>query len=190
MPSRQVRLRRRRFPRPLHAGGSLAAHAALAHGSRKTPKDIVAFLDDYVIGQQEAKETLSIAVYNHYKRLDQKTDVEISKSNILLLGPTGTGKTLLAQSIARMLDVPFAIADATSMTAAGYVGMFGSAKTALRATKRATVASLWATHLSAPYSSSSIAFLAASSNRLVSSSLKDNRYSAAASPLMQTWLLH
>ena len=92
--------------------------------TRKTPKDIVAFLDDYVIGQQDAKETLAIAVYSHYKRLDQKTDVDISKSNILLLGPTGTGKTLFAQSIARMLDVPFAIADATSMTAAGYIGLF------------------------------------------------------------------
>ena len=97
--------------------------------SRKTPKDIVAFLNDYVIGQQDAKETLAIAVYNHYKRLDrQKTsDVEISKSNILLLGPTGTGKTLLAQSIARQLDVPFAIADATSLTQAGYVGLFSPA---------------------------------------------------------------
>ena len=103
-----------------------------AANTRKTPKDIVAFLDDYVIGQQDAKETLAIAVYNHYKRLDQKTDVEISKSNILLLGPTGTGKTLLAQSIARMLDVPFAIADATSMTAAGYIGLFPPAPLSLQ----------------------------------------------------------
>jgi ATP-dependent Clp protease ATP-binding subunit ClpX len=101
-----------------------ASTSAEKANSRKTPKEIVAFLDDYVIGQQDAKETMAIAVYNHYKRLDQTTDVEISKSNILLLGPTGTGKTLLAQSIARMLDVPFAIADATSMTAAGYIGLF------------------------------------------------------------------
>ena len=91
---------------------------------RKTPKEIVAFLDDYVIGQRDAKETLAIAVYNHYKRLDNKSDIEISKSNILLLGPTGTGKTLLAQTIARLLDVPFAIGDATSLTQAGYVGLF------------------------------------------------------------------
>ena len=112
------------FLAPSTQGVASLSTAAAAHGGRKTPKDIVAFLDDYVIGQQEAKETLAIAVYNHYKRLDQKTDVEISKSNILLLGPTGTGKTLLAQSIVRMLDVPFAIADATSMTAASYIGLF------------------------------------------------------------------
>ena len=88
----------------------------------KTPKEIVAFLNDYVVGQDAAKMTLAIAVYNHYKRLRHKGDVEISKSNILMLGPTGTGKTLLAQSIARLLNVPFAIADATSLTQAGYVG--------------------------------------------------------------------
>lgn len=97
---------------------------AMADNTKRTPKEIVKFLDGYVVGQRDAKETLAIAVYNHYKRLNQATDVEISKSNILMLGPTGTGKTLLAQSIARMLDVPFAIADATSMTAAGYVGLF------------------------------------------------------------------
>ena len=90
-----------------------------------TPKDIHAFLDDYVIGQQHAKKILSVAVYNHYKRLEpkrSKEDVELSKSNILLIGPTGSGKTLLAETLARMLNVPFTIADATTLTEAGYVG--------------------------------------------------------------------
>ena len=90
-----------------------------------TPEEIKKFLDDYVIGQEEAKKTLSVAVYNHYKRINniEKTDdVEIQKSNILLLGPTGCGKTLLAQTLAKMLHVPFAIADATTLTEAGYVG--------------------------------------------------------------------
>ena len=91
------------------------------------PKDIRAILDQYVIGQDEAKKTLSVAVYNHYKRINMgqgKTaeDVELSKSNILMIGPTGSGKTLLAQSLARILNVPFAIADATALTEAGYVG--------------------------------------------------------------------
>ncbi len=90
------------------------------------PKEIFDFLNDYVIGQEHAKKILSVAVYNHYKRVQagatQSTDVELSKSNILLLGPTGCGKTLLAQTLARMLDVPFAIADATALTEAGYVG--------------------------------------------------------------------
>ncbi len=88
------------------------------------PKDINSILNDYVIGQEKAKKTLSVAVYNHYKRLSNNTfsDVEISKSNILLIGPTGTGKTLLAQTLARILDVPFTMADATSLTEAGYVG--------------------------------------------------------------------
>ena len=89
-----------------------------------TPAEIKAGLDEYVIGQDEAKKTLSVAVYNHYKRIFKNTesDVEISKSNVLLLGPTGVGKTLLAQTLARMLDVPIAIADATTLTEAGYVG--------------------------------------------------------------------
>ena len=88
------------------------------------PKEINSILNDYVIGQEKAKKTLSVAVYNHYKRLSNNTfsDVEISKSNILLIGPTGTGKTLLAQTLARILDVPFTMADATSLTEAGYVG--------------------------------------------------------------------
>lgn len=90
-----------------------------------TPAEIKKTLDDYVIGQEEAKRTLSVAVYNHYKRinnLENLDDIEIQKSNILLLGPTGCGKTLLAQTLAKILDVPFAIADATTLTEAGYVG--------------------------------------------------------------------
>lgn len=91
------------------------------------PKDIRAILDQYAIGQDEAKKTLSVAVYNHYKRINMGQgkpgeDVELSKSNILMIGPTGSGKTLLAQSLARILNVPFAIADATALTEAGYVG--------------------------------------------------------------------
>ena len=88
------------------------------------PKEIKAFLDDYVIGQDEAKKVLSVAVYNHYKRITSKRDVdiELQKSNILMLGPTGSGKTYLAQTLAKLLNVPFAIADATTLTEAGYVG--------------------------------------------------------------------
>jgi ATP-dependent Clp protease ATP-binding subunit ClpX len=90
------------------------------------PRQIFEFLDDYVVGQEHAKKILSVAVYNHYKRVQAgrsgDNDVELSKSNILLLGPTGCGKTLLAQTLARMLNVPFAIADATALTEAGYVG--------------------------------------------------------------------
>ncbi len=91
-----------------------------------TPKEISALLDQYVIGQEQAKRILSVAVYNHYKRLRKSAqvadDVELSKSNILLIGPTGSGKTLLAQTLARMLNVPFVMADATTLTEAGYVG--------------------------------------------------------------------
>ncbi len=90
-----------------------------------TPRDICAVLDDYVIGQEQAKRVLSVAVHNHYKRLDhsgKSGEVELSKSNILLIGPTGCGKTLLAQTLARILDVPFTMADATTLTEAGYVG--------------------------------------------------------------------
>ncbi|MHB1341505.1 MAG: ATP-dependent Clp protease ATP-binding subunit ClpX [Coriobacteriia bacterium] len=101
--------------------------AALTPDELLTPKEILALLDEYVVGQDMAKKSLSVAVYNHYKRIRCKPcegveDVEIAKSNILLLGPTGCGKTLLAQTLARILKVPFAIADATTLTEAGYVG--------------------------------------------------------------------
>ena len=91
-----------------------------------SPAEIKDILDTYVIGQEEAKKTLAVAVYNHYKRINSKEeksdDVELQKSNVLLLGPTGCGKTLLAQTLAKILKVPFAIADATTLTEAGYVG--------------------------------------------------------------------
>jgi len=93
-------------------------------GALRSPREIMAHLDQYVIGQERAKKILSVAVYNHYRRVFRgaETTVEIDKSNILLLGPTGSGKTLLARTLARLLDVPFAIADATTLTEAGYVG--------------------------------------------------------------------
>jgi ATP-dependent Clp protease ATP-binding subunit ClpX len=103
-----------------------AADTKAARSELPTPSEIKASLDSYVIGQDAAKRTLSVAVYNHYKRLKHlggaKDDVELSKSNILLIGPTGSGKTLLAQTLARLLNVPFVIADATTLTEAGYVG--------------------------------------------------------------------
>ncbi len=120
---------------PVPARASKAATAGAAASSSPSPlgdfktsnvpkpKEIVGFLDQYVIGQEHAKRSLSVAVYNHYKRVSSpQTDVELQKSNILMIGPTGSGKTLLAQTLARMLSVPFAVADATALTEAGYVG--------------------------------------------------------------------
>ena len=101
------------------------SNTPLFDGELPTPSKIKSFLDQYVIGQENAKKVLSVAVYNHYKRLNcqsEHKDVEVSKSNVVLIGSTGSGKTLLAQTLARILDVPFAIADATTLTEAGYVG--------------------------------------------------------------------
>ncbi len=101
------------------------AESSTARTNLPKPQEIKSFLDEYVIGQEESKKRLSVAVYQHYKRLElakRRSDVEVQKSNILLIGPTGTGKTLLAQTLARFLSVPFCIVDATSLTEAGYVG--------------------------------------------------------------------
>lgn len=98
--------------------------ASKPYGNIPRPSEIKAFLDDYVIGQEQSKRMLSVAVHNHYKRIEhnKNSDVEIAKSNVLLLGPTGCGKTLLAQTLAKLFDVPFTMADATTLTEAGYVG--------------------------------------------------------------------
>ena len=101
------------------------AHGLKSSDGVPTPREICKVLDDYVIGQAHAKRVLSVAVHNHYKRLNhaaKSNDIELAKSNILLIGPTGCGKTLLAQTLARILDVPFTMADATTLTEAGYVG--------------------------------------------------------------------
>jgi ATP-dependent Clp protease ATP-binding subunit ClpX len=108
------------------SGGGETPVAANVAGHLPKPQEVKSFLDDYVIGQDQTKKKLAVAVYNHYKRIQMNkmhnSDIELSKSNILLIGPTGSGKTLLAHTLAKMLDVPFAIVDATTLTEAGYVG--------------------------------------------------------------------
>ncbi|MCL2530398.1 MAG: AAA family ATPase, partial [Coriobacteriia bacterium] len=111
----------------VEAGGESTTSAHSEFGDLPTPAEIHAQLSQYVIGQELAKKALSVAVYNHYKRVSvgastRDDEVELAKSNIMLIGPTGCGKTLLAQTLARILQVPFAIADATALTEAGYVG--------------------------------------------------------------------
>src|ERR1043166_6133208 len=105
--------------------GETEREAPAASGSLPKPSELKRILDDYVVGQHRAKKTLAVSVYNHYKRIyspPSAGEIELEKSNILLIGPTGTGKTLLARTLARFLKVPFAIVDATSLTEAGYVG--------------------------------------------------------------------
>lgn len=110
--------------RPARETASVAKPSTVVTGGRvPKPREIVAYLNNYVVGQEGAKRSLAVAVYNHYKRTnDRQDEVELQKSNIMLVGPTGSGKTLLAQTLAKMLNVPFAIADATTLTEAGYVG--------------------------------------------------------------------
>ncbi len=112
---------------PRHLSKPEFQYAAETEFVLQKPSEIKTFLDRYIIGQDRAKRIMSVAVYNHFKRMihhysDDRDDVEIEKSNILMIGPTGTGKTLIAQTLARFLSVPFAIADATTLTEAGYVG--------------------------------------------------------------------
>ncbi|AIT10209.1 Clp protease ATP-binding protein [Candidatus Francisella endociliophora] len=110
----------------IHSGGSVAAAEDISFEKLPKPVEIKKYLDDYIIGQDNAKKVLSVAVYNHYKRITSEAtkddDTELKKSNVLLIGPTGSGKTLFAQTLAKLLNVPFAIADATTLTEAGYVG--------------------------------------------------------------------